>query len=83
MIGKFLVWLSIFFGLVLLMIYSSVVLTWAIVLTGALICIGIAKIYGIIKSYRAYNRDKEASQLIGRMTTGIDHKGGLTRRIIW
>jgi len=82
MIGKFLVWFSLFLSLLLLAIYD-VRLLWAGVLGGAVICIGIAEIWGVVKSWKAYSRDPEVSQIIGRMTCGIDHKGRPTHRIIW
>ena len=82
MVGKFLIWVSIFLGLVLLMIYS-VELACVVVLIGATICLGVGEIYGHFKSYKAYSRDYEASQLTCRMTCGIDHKGRPTHRIIW
>ena len=82
MIGKFLIWISIFLGLVLLMIYR-VELAVALVLIGAEICLGVGEIYGHFKSYKEYSRDYEAGQRIGRVTCGIDHKGRPTHRIIW
>ena len=82
MIERFLVWFSLFLSLLLLAIYD-VKLLWAGALEGAVICIGIGEICGVAKSWKAYSRDPEASQEIGRMTCGIDHKGRPTRRIIW
>ena len=81
MIRKFLFWIGVFFGILLLWTYIGD-LTWKIVLIGAIIVVLAQYPYNYIKTYLVYREDIEASHLIGRATCGIDHRGGITRRVI-
>jgi Na+/H+ antiporter NhaD/arsenite permease-like protein len=83
LIGDFLKWLSVFLAAVMVFCLFGELKGFGLLLGAVVIYCILLRVYAYLQTRQEYLRDPEASQLIGRMTCGIDNKGRETRRIIW
>ena len=83
LIGDFLKWVCVFLAIVITFCFFEELKGFGLLLGTAIIYCTLLLVCGYLQTRREYLRNPKASQLIGRMTCGIDHKGRETRRIIW
>ncbi|MCK4732344.1 MAG: hypothetical protein KAT65_07795 [Methanophagales archaeon] len=80
MIGKLLGWAAVFVLVVALLSWNEDL--WFLAPLGVAIYIAISVVYSRIKADREYMRNPYEGMLIGRVSSGMDHKGRQTRKII-
>jgi hypothetical protein len=76
-------WVTIFLVTVTALCFFEEWKVFGLFLGATIIYCMLLGVYAYLQIRQEYLRDPEASQLIGRMTYEIDHKGKGTQRIIW
>jgi membrane protein implicated in regulation of membrane protease activity len=80
MIGKLLGWAVIFVAVVMLLSWNEDM--WFLAPLAVAVYIAALVVYSRVKADREYMKNPYEGMLIGRVSSGMDHKGRQTRKII-